>query len=79
MLILTRKQDEEIIINSGIRIRILSAGENYVKIGISAPPEVEILRGEIYENVKKSTIDATKNSAENIEALKSLKIKKLGG
>jgi carbon storage regulator len=78
MLILTRKQDEEIIINSGIRIKILSISENHVKVGISAPPEIEILRGEIYENVKKCTIDASKNSGEKVDNLTQLKINKIG-
>ena len=52
MLILTRKVDEEIIINSEIVVKILSISEGHIKIGISAPKDVDIFRGEIYEQVK---------------------------
>lgn len=78
MLILSRKLDDEIIINSTIRIKILSISENQVKIGITAPPDIEILRGEIYEHVKKCTIDASKNSSEKVDDLAQLKINKIG-
>jgi len=57
MLILTRKINEEIIINSEIRIKILSISENQVKIGITAPENMEILRGEIFERVKQIAIN----------------------
>ena len=60
MLILTRKVNEEIIINSDIRIKILSISENQIKIGISAPENMEILRGEIFERVKQITISLSK-------------------
>ena len=56
MLILTRKINEEIIINSDIRIKILSISENQIKIGITAPENMEILRGEIFERVKQIAI-----------------------
>ena len=56
MLILTRKINEEIIINSDIRIKILSISENQIKLGISAPENMEILRGEIFERVKQIAI-----------------------
>ena len=59
MLILTRKTDEEIKIGSDITIKILSVSEGQVKLGFSAPANVEILRGEIYENVKQVTIEAS--------------------
>ena len=62
MLILTRKTDEEIKIGSDITIKILSVSEGQVKLGFSAPANVEILRGEIYENVKQVTIEATLSS-----------------
>jgi carbon storage regulator len=78
MLILTRKSDEEIIINSEIKIRILSISENHVKLGISAPSEIEILRGEIYEKVKQASIIASNQSKQNLKDLNKLKINKLG-
>lgn len=67
MLILTRKINEEIIINSDIRIKILSISENQIKIGISAPENMEILRGEIFERVKQIAISLP-NEKVNAEA-----------
>jgi carbon storage regulator len=62
MLILSRKTNEEIKIGSDITIKILAVSEGQVKLGFSAPTDVEILRGEIYENVKQVTIEATLSS-----------------
>jgi carbon storage regulator len=47
MLVLTRKSQQEIVIAGGIRITILDVGKGRVKIGIAAPDDVRILRGEI--------------------------------
>jgi carbon storage regulator CsrA len=44
MLILTRYQDESIVISDDIRITILSDGPNKVKVGAEAPDYVLILR-----------------------------------
>jgi carbon storage regulator len=84
MLILTRKVNEEIIINSEIRIKILSISENQIKIGISAPENMEILRGEIFERVKQIAISLPKDkvSAEakigkEIEDFSKLKVNKI--
>ncbi|MDP3682299.1 MAG: carbon storage regulator CsrA [Ignavibacteria bacterium] len=79
MLILTRKIDEEIIIDSEIKIKIISISENNIKLGITAPPNIEILRGEIYEKVVQSTREAVsqiKNSTTPLPALKINKMKK---
>jgi len=62
MLILSRKTNEEIKIGSDITIKILAVSEGQVKLGFSAPTDLEILRGEIYENVKHVTIEATLSS-----------------
>lgn len=64
MLILTRKMDEEIKIGQGISIKVLSISEGQVKLGISAPPDVEIFRNEVYEKVKQVTIEASKQSSQ---------------
>lgn len=61
MLILTRKTDEEIIIDSEIKIKILSISENQIKIGISAPENIRIFRAEVYERIKNFNIQASSN------------------
>ena len=64
MLILTRKINEEIKIGQEITVKILAISEGQIKLGISAPDNVEIFRGEIYEKVKQVTIEASLNSKE---------------
>ena len=49
MLILTRKQNESVIIDGDIKITILGTKGKDVKIGIEAPEDVKILREEIYD------------------------------
>lgn len=51
MLVLNRKPGESIIINENIEICILEASDSSVKLGISAPRTVKILRKEIFEEV----------------------------
>jgi len=77
MLILTRKIDEEIIIDSDIKIKIISISENNIKLGITAPPNIEILRGEIYERVVQSTREAFTQSKNNVVPLPKHKINTL--
>lgn len=77
MLILTRKPDDEIIINSDIRVKILSVNENQVRIGITAPADVRILRGELYEKVKENAIIASKQSKEKLADVSKLKVNKM--
>ena len=50
MLILTRKQEEAIVIDKHILIKILSFKEKgrEVRIGISAPPEIPVDRLEVF-------------------------------
>lgn len=54
MLILTRKQNESIIIDDDIKITVLSDKHGQVKLGIEAPADVEIWREEIFEKILKS-------------------------
>ncbi len=53
MLILTRNQNESIIIDDNIKITIFGTKCNDVKIGIEAPEDVEIWREEIYTTMQK--------------------------
>ena len=47
MLVLTRKQDEEIKIGHDIVIRVTKIKHGSVRIGIEAPASVRVLRGEV--------------------------------
>jgi len=47
MLVLSRKIDDEIIIDENITVRVLKVKGNTVRIGISAPADVSIMRGEL--------------------------------
>jgi carbon storage regulator len=47
MLVLTRKNGETICINQGIEVKVLSISRNTVKLGFSAPPQVNIRRQEL--------------------------------
>jgi len=47
MLVLTRKMQERIQIGSNITITILRVKGNSVRVGIDAPREVRVVRGEL--------------------------------
>jgi carbon storage regulator CsrA len=47
MLVLTRKYQEKVRIGDGITITILRAKGKTVRLGIEAPPEVPVIRGEL--------------------------------
>jgi carbon storage regulator len=77
MLILTRKLNEEIKIGSGTTVKIISISDNSVKIGIDAPQNIQIVRTELYEKVKESSVLAAKSVNEKPANLAKLKIKKI--
>jgi carbon storage regulator CsrA len=50
MLVLTRRPNETIVLpGPGVTVRVLSARSNAVRIGIEAPPDVAVLRGEVQD------------------------------
>ena len=49
MLVLTRKSDESIRIGDDVVIKVIRTGKGTVKLGIEAPADVRILRGELLD------------------------------
>ena len=49
MLVLSRKKGEEIVVGENIRIVVSAIAGNRVRIGIQAPDDVDIRRGELLE------------------------------
>lgn len=54
MLSLGRKVGEKIIINNNIVITVIGIGRGRVRIGIEAPKDVKIWRGEIQEAINQA-------------------------
>lgn len=51
MLALTRKIGERIVIGDGITITVVEVKGDSVRLGIEAPKEIRILRGEIIDAI----------------------------
>lgn len=62
MLVLSRKEEQSIIIGDNIEIKILSIKGDTVKIGITAPPELKIYRKEVLEEIQKANVKAVQSS-----------------
>lgn len=66
MLVLTRKPEQDIVINGNIVVRILSVERDRVKIGIIAPRDIPVLRGELLErDIHKSCVSCSAPSGKN--------------
>lgn len=58
MLVLTRKENESIMIGDDIEIKVLDLKESQVKIGIAAPKSVAVHRREIYLAIQEENAKA---------------------
>ncbi|KFD40707.1 hypothetical protein HX99_06080 [Peptococcaceae bacterium SCADC1_2_3] len=58
MLVISRRPGEKIFLGREIQITILEIKEGNVRLGIEAPLEVKILRGELYQAVREENIRA---------------------
>jgi carbon storage regulator CsrA len=47
MLVLSRKPGEKVVIGGGITVTVIEVQGNRVRVGIDAPDQVRILRGEL--------------------------------
>ena len=47
MLVLSRKRNEQILVDGQITIEVLQIKGNTVRLGISAPRDVKVMRGEL--------------------------------
>jgi carbon storage regulator len=50
MLVLARKESEQIVIGEGIVLTVLRIEHGRVRIGIEAPPDVHVVRDELLCN-----------------------------
>ena len=77
MLVLTRKAGESIVIGSEIRVTILELQGRQVRLGIEAPSEISIHRGEVYERIREENERAAEGDQRELKAL-SQALKQVG-
>ncbi len=58
MLVLSRRPQQSLLIGHDVVVTVLEVNGDTVRIGITAPPEVDIHREEVYLDLKKSNVDA---------------------
>lgn len=56
MLILTRRIGESIRIGDGVTVTVLAVKGNQVRIGIAAPPEVQVMRTELLDRQEREAV-----------------------
>lgn len=73
MLILTRKVEQGIVINSDVIVRVLSIDGERVKIGIDAPRSISVLREELLEEVAGENREAANRPSNGTDPLRRLR------
>ncbi len=72
MLVLTRKENESIMIGDDIEVKLLDLKENQVKIGIIAPREVAVHRREVYDAIQAENAQAQTAGAADLDELSKI-------
>jgi len=62
MLVLSRKLKEEIYLGNDVSIKVVEITKNGIKLGIDAPKDMIILRGELKKRIEDSNKKAINNS-----------------
>ncbi len=59
MLVLSRKKSEAIVIDGQIKIEVLKIKGNTIRLGITAPAEIKVFRGELARFGKREAVDGS--------------------
>jgi carbon storage regulator len=72
MLVLSRRRGESVTIGPDIRVVVLGMKSGQVRLGIEAPPAVEVHREEVYTRIQEENRLAAKTQAVPLEAFHRL-------
>lgn len=70
MLVLTRKKGESVLIGEDIEITVIKTDDGSVKLAITAPKHITILRKELYKEVQTENQRAMLTNSELLKNIK---------
>lgn len=70
LLVITRKKGESLLIGDDVEITVVKVDEGCVKLSISAPKNVTILRKELYKEIKEENRLAALGDSNVLKELK---------
>ncbi|WP_440894779.1 carbon storage regulator CsrA [Amphibacillus sp. Q70] len=73
MLVLTRRLNEAIQIGEDIEIKIVGVEGDQIKLGISAPKEIDVHRKEVYLEIQQENKQALNNPDDLLNLLNARK------
>lgn len=77
MLVVSRKQDESIIIGNEIEVIVVRIDRHNVRLGVRAPKSISVHRKEVYEEIRLENLAAAKTQVVKSDALQNLLKNKL--
>jgi carbon storage regulator len=72
VLVLTRRTDQRIVIGDDIVITVLEARGDVIRLGITAPREVQVHREEVYKELKAANQEAASPTDEAVRAVSEM-------
>lgn len=69
MLVLRRKPGEKVVIGDNIEVQVLDVEGDTVKLGFSAPQNIQILRKELVESILQENLKAGKQQLDQGQLL----------
>ncbi|MEJ8778807.1 carbon storage regulator CsrA [Pseudogracilibacillus sp. ICA-222130] len=71
MLVLSRKKQQSIRIGNDIELTVVAIEGDQVKLGVKAPKNIEIHRGEVYEAIQMANNEAVHVPVDVIKLMKN--------
>ena len=68
MLVLSRQRDETIMIGDDVEITIVDIRGDKVRLGITAPREIQVHRKEVYDAIQRENTEASRVQVDDLKA-----------